>query len=340
MKIRVLTSGILATVQDLGRPQWRSNGVPLSGAADTLSHRLTNFLVGNEGSAATLEIAGGGFLANVEKPGWMAVCGAGGQFFVDKKEIGNGRLVFAPKGSELEIRANPKGNFTYLATPGGWDVSEVLGSRSICLSAGFGGFEGRGLRKEDVLSAADSSDNLKSSNELREGKVWVSKWFVNSPTFRKLSTFGKFDNVIRALPGSEFHWWGETQQQRFFNTPFIVSKQRDRMGVRLETVSGDSTFGKLDSMLSTAVAPGTVQVPPDGQPIALLADAQTTGGYPRIAQVVAVDIPRLAQIPTGKIIQFQQVALEEAEELFFGQENLLQKIRLSLQYRWLEKMMQ
>lgn len=93
-------------------------------------------------------------------------------------------------------------------------------------------------------------------------------------------------------------------------------------------------------MLSTAVAPGTVQVPPDGQPIALLADAQTTGGYPRIAQVVAVDIPRLAQIPTGKIIQFQQVALEEAEELFFGQENLLQKIRLSLQYRWLEKMMQ
>jgi len=330
MKIRVLAPGLLATVQDLGRPEWRSSGVPLGGAADTWSHRLANFLVGNDGGVATLEIAGGGFRATVEKAGKLAVCGTGGQFFVNNTAIGNGRLVLAPKGSELEIRANPDGNFTYLATPGGWDVPAVLGSRSTCLSAGFGGLEGRGLRKGDVLWAADSSDDLKSSDELHGGKVWVSKWFVSSPTF------GKFDNVIRTLPGPESHWWDETQQQQFYNTPFLISKQRDRMGVRLETASSDSTFrkyptfGKLDTMLSTAVCPGTVQVPPDGQPIALLADAQTTGGYPRIAQVVAVDIPRLAQILSGKTVRFQQVTLEEAESLFFEQENLLRKIRLSL----------
>ncbi len=317
-------------MQDLGRPQWHLNGVPLGGAADTLSHRLANFLVGNDGRAATLEIAGDGFRATVENAGKLSVCGAGGRFLVDKTSIGNGRLVFAPKGSELEIRANPDGNFTYLATPGGWDVPEVLGSRSACLSASFGGLEGRGLRKGDVLWAADSSDDFKSSDELRGGKVWVSKWFVNLPTFQNLTTFGKFDNVIRTLPGAEFHWWDETQQQQFFNTPFLISKQRDRMGVRLETASNGSTFGKFDTMLSTAVCPGTVQVPPDGQPIALLADAQTTGGYPRIAQVVAVDIPRLAQIPSGKAVLFQQITLEEAESLFFEQENLLRKIRLSL----------
>lgn len=321
MKIRVLTPGLLATVQDLGRSEWRSSGVPLGGAADTWSHRVANFLVGNEGRATTLEIAGDGFRATVEKAGKLAICGTGGQFFVNNTAIGNGRLVFAPKGSELEIRANPDGNFAYLATPGGWDAPAVLGSRSTCLPAGFGGLEGRGLRKGDVLWAADSSDNLKSSDELHEGKVWVSKWFVNSPTFRK------FDNVIRALPGPEFHWWDETQQQQFFKTPFLISKQRDRMGVRLEE---PSTFGKVDTMLSTAVCPGTVQVPPDGQPIALLADAQTTGGYPRIAQIIAVDIPLLAQIPSGKAVLFQQITLEEAESLFFEQENLLRKIRLSL----------
>jgi len=321
MKITVLTPGILTTVQDLGRPPWRSSGVPLGGAADTWSHRLANFLVGNEDSATTLEIAGGGFLAHIEKSGWLAVCGAGGQFFIDKKEMGNGRLVFAPKGSQLEIRANPDGNFTYLATPGGWDVPEVLGSRSTCLSAGFGGLDGRGLRKGDVLRASSTHSPGDSRSLGEYTRPIVSRWFVNSPTF------GKPDFVLRVLPGPEFHWWDKTEQQQFFNTSFVVSKQRDRMGVRLES---NPTFGKFDTMLSTAVCPGTVQVPPDGQPIVLLADAQTTGGYPRIAQVVAVDIPRLAQIPSGKTILFQRVTLEEAEELFFEQENLLRKIRLSL----------
>jgi antagonist of KipI len=361
LKIKVLTSGTLATVQDLGRPEWRSSGVPLGGAADTLSHRLANFLVGNDDRAATIEIAGGGFSAQIRRAGCLAVCGAGGQFFIDKKEMGSGRLVFVPGGSELEIKADGEGNYAYLATLGGWDVPEVLGSRSTYLSADFGGLEGRGLRKGDVLASlqrgvifeerkSDISDWVEMSPLLRRddtstlrSEIWVSKWFVNLTTFRKLSNF-EDDATLRVLPGPEFHWWEKAQQQQFFNTPFFVSKQRDRMGVRLETtlsVSNLTTFEKLSNlgnlgetktMLSTAVAPGTVQVPPDSQPIALLADAQTTGGYPRIAQVVAVDIRRLAQIPSGKTVRFQLIALEDAERLFFEQENLLRKIQLAL--RW------
>lgn len=322
MTIHILSPGTLASVQDLGRPEWRASGVPLGGAADTLSHRLANFLVGNDAQAATLEIAGGNFRAAVTAGGWLAVGGAGGRFFVDKKEVGNGRLVCAPKGAEVNIRANEAGNYAYLATPGGWDVPEVLDSRSTCLSASFGGFEGRGLRKGDVLKAVYSSDDLKLPDELDSGKIGVSKWFLNPPN-------GGDSAAIRVLPGPEIQCWDAKEQEQFFDTPFIISAQRDRMGLRLET---NPTFGKSGTMLSTTVAPGAVQVPPDGQPIVLLADAQTTGGYPRIAQVVAVDIPRLAQMPIGKTVRFQQVDLDEAEQLFFEQENLLQKIQLALRF--------
>jgi len=322
LKIKVLTSGTLATVQDLGRLNWRSNGVPLGGAADTSSHRLANFLVKNDGSTATLEIAGGGFRAQVEEAGFFAVCGAGGQIFIDKKNVGNGRLVFAPEGSEIEIRATQEGNYAYLAVAGGWDVPQVLGSRSTCLSASFGGLEGRGLRKGDELRSICPADEADSK------KIWSSKWFVSDPTFRKLATFGKLGSTaIRVLPGPEIHWWDAKEQEQFFTAPFVVSKQRDRMGVRLEA---NLTFRKSGTMLSTAVAPGTVQVPPNGQPIALLADAQTTGGYPRIAQVIAVDIPRLAQIPSGQTVYFQKVSLEEAERLFFEQENFFKKLQLAV----------
>jgi antagonist of KipI len=327
MKIKTLTPGLLSTIQDLGRPNWRSNGVPLGGAADVASHRMANLLVKNDGSAATLEIAGGGFRAQVEEAGFFAVCGAGGQIFIDKKNVGNGRLVFAPKDSEIEIRATQEGNYAYLAVAGGWDVPEVLGSRSTCLSASFGGLEGRALQKGDVLQATYSSGDSKSSDEYR------SKWFV------KIPIFGNSDaHAIRALPGPEFHRWNKSEQERFFDTPFFVSKQRDRMGVRLEISSPlPPPKGEKPEMLSTAVAPGTVQVPPDGRPIALLADAQTTGGYPRIAQIIAVDIPRLAQIPSGQTARFQKVNLEEAERVFFEQEIFFKKLQLALSYLRYEK---
>ena len=326
-------------MQDLGRPDWRSDGVPLCGAADTTSHRFANFLVGNEAAAASLEIAGGSFAAQTEQAGWLAVGASGGQCFIDKKEMGCWRLFFVPKGVTLEIRPGPDSNYAYLAVPGGWDVPEVLGSKSTCLSAGFGGLDGRGLRKGDMLKAAISQVEFDPPGEFQSGKVWASRWFVGDPLYQKLSTSGKPGIVIRVLSGPEMHWWSAVEQEYFFKTPFVVSARRDRMGVGLNVDSSASsfrklpTFGKLESLLSTAVSPGAVQVPPDGQPFVLLADAQTTGGYPRIAQVIAVDIPRLAQISMGQVVYFQKVTLEEAERLFFEQENMLRKIQLALRWR-------
>ncbi|MBV6440848.1 MAG: KipI antagonist [Saprospiraceae bacterium] len=334
MKIRIITPGLLATVQDLGRPQWRSDGVPLGGAADAVSHRIANFLVGNKAGAATLEIAGGRFTAQVEQPGWLAVAGADGQFLTDEKEVGFGRLVFAPNGASLDIRPGSGCNYAYLAVSGGWDVPEVLNSKSTCLAAGFGGWEGRVLRKGDVLSAADAPPESEMQGGLQHESVRSSNWFAGNPFFRKMMTPGSRTIVIRVLAGPEIHWWSETQQEQFFKTPFTVSARRDRMGVRLD--AEDAVFGKTEIMLSTAVCPGAIQVPPDGHPFVLLADAQTTGGYPRIAQVIAVDIPRLVQIPPGQGVCFQKVTLEEAERLFFEQENMLQKIQLALRWRALK----
>lgn len=329
MKIKIVSPGLLSTVQDLGRPDWRSSGVPLGGAVDTTSHRLANFLVGNEKDAATLEIAGGSFAAQVQRAGWLAVCGSGGQWSVDKKAMDFGRLLFMPSGTTLEINPGPGSNYTYLAVPGGWDVPEVLGSKSTCLSAGFGGFEGRSLQNGDMLK---SQDKINLTGQFLPDNLWASPWFVGDLVFRNLSTFGKPGSVIRVLSGPESNWWSAAQQEQFFKISFVISMQRDRMGVRLEN-SSSLRSPKERIMLSTAVSPGAVQVPPGGQPIILLADAQTTGGYPRIAQVIAVDIPRLAQIPTGQTIYFQKVTLEEAERLFFEQENLLQKIQLALRWK-------
>ncbi len=310
----------------MGRPARLPDGVPSGGAADTFSHRLANYLVGNEAGAATVEVAGG-FAAFTAHAGRLAYVGAGGALWLDKTEVPAGRTVFVPAGALLQVRPLPGGNYGYLATPGGWDVPEVLDSRSTCLAAGFGGVDGRALRKGDVLNACSSPDDSGSSDEYMPGKIVVNNWFVFDPLPRMPANA----NVIRVLPGPENDWWQEADERRFFNTDFAVSSQRDRMGVRLDGPS--IPVAKKSALLSTAVMPGTVQVPPGGRPIVLLADAQTTGGYPRIAQVVAVDIPRLAQMPAGQVVRFQKITLDEAERLYFERENLLRKIQLALQFK-------
>jgi antagonist of KipI len=326
LKINILNPGLLSTVQDVGRPQSRDQGIPAGGAADLRSHRAANLLVGNTASAASVETAGGPFRARVERAGMLAVFGAGGDFCLNGKPLENGRAVLALAGSEIEIRPNAGGNFAYLATPGGWEVPEILGSRSTCLAAGFGGFEGRALRAGDLLSGRA----VAPKSDFAQPKYWLG-----ARAFQDLAAAEWTGaTVIRSLAGPESDWWGEAARAAFFGGVFRVSRQRNRMGARLECPSGDvlhSPEGR--NLLSTAVAAGTVQVPPDGQPIALLADAQTTGGYPRIAQVIAVDIPRLAQTPAGQSLVFQEVSLEEAEHLFFQEENLFRKIQLALRFQ-------
>ncbi len=315
-------------MQDLGRPNWRSSGVPAGGAADINSHRLANLLVANDETAATLEWAGGSWAATVEEGGWIAHCGAGGSMFANGKPIPSDRTVFVPALTVLEIRPAPNGCYSYLAVGGGWDVPLVLGSRSTCLAAHFGGLEGRALQKGDLLQNIDKAaypdfgSGMPLFIESRES-LWISPWFLQLPR--------PAANILRVVPGPEWSHWTTKQQEQFFEMPFQVSGRRDRMGVRLQpSLPEKFKLLKSVSMHSTAVAQGAIQVPPDGWPIVLLADAQTTGGYPRIGQLAVVDIPAMAQLPAGKEVHFQQITLEEAKQLFSGQERKMHLLQYAL----------
>lgn len=258
----------------------------------------------------------------MERAGWLVAACEPGQLRINRQVAAPWRLLWAPAGARLEMQPGRLRNYACLATPGGWDVPVVLGSRSTCLAAAFGGLEGRALRPDDVLAGIGVPDWPEPRGPFSD--FWESPFFIDP------SVFGALQGVVRVLPGPEASWWGASRREQFCQTPFVVSARRDRMGLRLE---GEAIVpDRQATMLSEAVGPGVVQVPPDGQPFVLLADAQTTGGYPRIAQVIAVDIPVLAQISNGQTIRFQEVTLDEAERLFFEREKMLQKIQLAL--RW------
>jgi len=314
----ILNPGLCATIQDLGRPYWLAYGVPSGGAADTLSHRLANYLIGNSANAATIEVTGG-FSAQVEDGVWLGFAGFGGQLWIDGRAVPpGGRSLYLPAGARLEIKPNVAGVFSYLSALGGWDVPQVLGSASNCLAAGFGGLEGRPLRVGDCLTASQSI--YKQAHD----KLWISPWFVRPEVFYTVGP----PETLRVMPGPEWDFWPPAEQKNLFQTDWLLTPRRDRMGMRLQ---GNALSCPADStMLSTGVTVGAVQVPPDGQPLILLADAQTTGGYPRIAQVIAADLPKIAQRPTASVVRFELCDLEEAEILFFAQERQLEHIRIAL----------
>lgn len=296
MEMKIIRGGMLTTVQDLGRAGVRGAGVPRGGAMDAFALRLANLLVGNVESAAALEMTLVGAEVEFLGDALVAVTGAdmGGM------EPWQPHVVAA--GTRLKFGAAKSGCRSYLAVAGGVDVAPVLGGRGTYLRAGLGGFEGRALRDGDRL-------RLGLAQAGRAGDHWridrrLLPAYSAAPTVR----------VLRGAQADEFagQWW---QQE------FTVSVQSDRMGIRLE---GDRLARSDGSeLISRAVLPGTIQVPADGQPIALMADAQTLGGYPQLAQVITVDLPLLAQVRPGDKVRFVETTLSEAHRLWLAREHAL-----------------
>lgn len=306
--------GAVATLQDLGRPQAAADGVPSSGAMDVWSHSIANYLVGNEANTATLECSGGRLSAWIEKGGAIALHGAGGALYLDGQPFPNGHHIQVPEGTLLEIRPTANGNFCYLAASGGWQVPLVFESASTYLDGGFGGYKGRSLEKGDVLLAAKTAPPK---------AIESSRWFFQSATIAQDSPL-----EIRILKGAEWRNWSNAQQKLFLETPAVISKNRTRQAVRLEVFA----FLKHDfgNMFSTAVVPGTIQIPPNDAPAILMADAQTTGGFPRIAQVISVDLPKIAQAKTAQLLQFRLVNIDEANRLLFERAALLRQLKIAI----------
>jgi antagonist of KipI len=326
MQIRIDIPGLLSTIQDGGRPLYRSQAVPVSGAMDTLSARLTNLAVGNTPKKAVVEFTYAAASFTTLTPVLIAWSGGGAVLQVGIKPLPANRPIFLPANTTVQLVRSPTGCRTYLAVAGGWDIPEIMGSSSTYLTAGFGGYFGRALQKGDVLNAHSSRSSLtqKIVAELTGDAIRFANWYLSSKTF-----LPPVHNIIRVMQGQECDWFTEDAITLFFSQPFTVGGQSNRMGYQLE----GSHLGKKTSpeLLSTAVMPGTVQVAGNGQPILLMADCQTTGGYTRIAQVAAVDMPLCGQLKPGDTVYFRKVSNAEAEKLYLERERKLAALALAIE---------
>lgn len=307
MEIKIIRAGMQATVQDLGRTGHRAEGVPASGAMDSCALRIANALVGNPENAAAIEFAFVGPTLAFSEDTWVALGGA------ECEGLPSWRLHRVPVGAALEIGPCVRGCRGYLAVSGGIDVPMVLGSRSTYLRGGFGGFEGRALRKGDVLRTLAGPG---VSRELGGGSA---NWRIDPRVLPPYSS----EPTVRVVEGVD-----ADVGRGWIEEVFRVSPQSDRMGLRLKSERPLTTNRR--ELLSTAVAPGTVQLPPDGQLLVLMADAQTIGGYPQIAHVISVDLPLLAQLRPGDRVRFSVVNLEEAHRLALAREHALSLLKQGL----------
>lgn len=327
MSIRVLKPGLLTTVQDLGRTGFQKYGVIVGGAMDPFACRVANALVGNDESAAALEITLVGPTLRFDSTLLISICGADLSPTIDGQAVPLWRPVVVKEGSLLRFGAARHGARCYLAVSGGFDLPQALGSYSTYLRAGIGGFQGRALSEGDVLEVRPSNNLGRAiANKLaaaaKDAPFASTRWHVSydmMPDYRP-------DPVVRAVEGPQMHGFDPESVADFFAGTFQVLPQSDRMGYRLK----GEPIRPADpaELISEPVAFGTVQVPPDGNPIVLMADRQTTGGYPKIAQVITVDLPLIAQVQIGGSIRFRPVSLREAQELYWIAET---------EWEWLKK---
>jgi antagonist of KipI len=319
-QITILRAGPLTSVQDLGRSKHRALGVSRSGALDLFAAQIANLLVANPAEAALLEMTLGGAWLRFNDPRKVAWCGGDFAVQIAESNIPAGRPTIVRPGEELKMVASQRGCRAWLAIAGGVEVPAVLGSCSTDLRSGFGGHAGRKLQDGDQLS-------LGKAASLGSATGRVAPWGA-PPEWAQTAMRAP---VLRVVRGAEWEIFTDEAQAAFLQKPFAVSAQADRMGVRLQ----GAELARKDKreMLSEAVAPGTVQVANDGQPILLLGDCQTIGGYPKIAHVITVDLPAAAQLQPNDIVHFEEVPPAEATALFLARENDLQLFRVGLGLR-------
>ncbi|WP_158289564.1 5-oxoprolinase subunit PxpB [Paenibacillus flagellatus] len=308
--------GVLATVQDGGRAGSQRLGVSAGGAADGFALRAANALAGNAPDAAALELTLGGFALRFAADALVAVAGGGSAPTVDGEPLPRWRAVFVRRGAQLAFAPAASGCRAYLAVAGGFAVPAVLGSRGTHVPAGIGGLDGRPLRAGDVLplgAAPPAATGLLAALRRRAdaaGAAWAAAPWGVSPY--ALPAYADRP-VVRVTPGPEYGRFAPDVRRLLVAAPFVVSPRSDRMGCRLDgpRLALDGAGG----LLSEPVTAGTIQVPPDGGPVVLLADRQTTGGYPRIAQVAEADVPLLAQARPGTEVRFEMIGAAESERL-------------------------
>lgn len=328
MEIKLHKAGPFSTIQDLGRLDFLSSGVPSSGAMDTASARCANAALGNTHEAAVIEFTYAHAEIEILSDMLLAYSGHGAALVSGAHTLPKDRPLALQSGTQLQLIPDGIGCRIYVAAPGGWAVPLLMGSRSTYLPAAIGGLNGRLLQRDDVLRASTWENKHRTLfHHLRDRNRMHPQWAIK-PMWRT----HEGTQVIRALRGPEADWFTAESQQQFFSALFEVDHNSSRMGYILQGNPLQKT--QEYEMLSTAVAPGTIQIPGNGQPILLMADCQTTGGYPRIAQVAAVDLPRCGQLKPGDRIYFQEISIAEAEKLYIDQENHYKHMKQAIDFKY------
>jgi len=300
--------GSFTTVQDKGRFGYQKMGVPVSGVLDTFAGTVANLLVGNPEESAVLEITVAGPRLECLREIDVALAGAEMGATLNKQPVPCWESFRVSPGDILKIQQVKSGCRAYLAVSGGIDVPEVLGSRSTYVGGKLGGYQGRPLKKGDILRCGEGGF---LDVPRRIPSAWIPRY---SPEI-----------LLRAIPGPQDDYFHEEGLVRFFQTEYRISTNANRMGYRLQGPSIPQRENMPASIISDPSISGSVQIPADGQPIILLVE-QTMGGYTKIATVISTDIPRIAQAIPGNCVRFEEVTLERAHSLYREQKELLQNI--------------
>jgi|TARA_B110000438_G_scaffold285718_1_gene316119 antagonist of KipI len=305
MSLIVLKPGLQSTIQDLGRYNYSHFGISASGAADPLSLKIGNLIVGNKESASAIEmtIIGGEFQFDSEC--YIAISGSEFEASLDNNYITNQKAIDVKKGQILSFGQAKTGARAYLCIQGGIDVDNYLSSKSTHILSGIGGYLGQPISKGDVLSFGINKNSIKPI------------------IFRQLLDMNT--SKIRVISGLQNDFFDDKAWSSFISNPFTVSNSSNRMGIRLD---GNKILSNIESEIITEGVPlGAIQVPGSGDPIISFVEHQTTGGYPKIANVIIADIHKVGQLKPGDKFQFNLVSKEEAEELRLEQMSFIKNLK-------------
>lgn len=305
MSLIVLKPGLQSTIQDLGRYNYSHFGISASGAADPLSLKIGNLIVGNKESASAIEmtIIGGEFQFDSEC--YIAISGSEFEASLDNNYITNQKAIDVKKGQILSFGQAKTGARAYLCIQGGIDVDNYLSSKSTHILSGIGGYLGQPISKGDVLSFGINKNSIKPI------------------IFRQLLDMNT--SKIRIISGLQSNFFDDKAWSSFISNLFTVSNSSNRMGIRLD---GNKILSNIESEIITEGVPlGAIQVPGSGDPIISFVEHQTTGGYPKIANVIIADIHKVGQLKPGDKFQFNLVSKEEAEELRLEQMSFIKNLK-------------
>lgn len=310
MGIRVTQPGLLTTVQDLGRTKGLAQGFSPSGVMDQWSAIQGNLLVNNVENEAVLEYSILGPTVTFSTPAVIAVTGGVVNAKLNGTQIHENQAIEVNSEDVLEIGPLTQGRYGYLAVSGGLQVDSILASKATSLRYGLGGFKGRALKTGDFLATVEPKPVIA---EPEKRKIAVSSHDTDQTV------------LIRVTEGPQFAQFDAETITAFTNQQFKISKNADRMGLRLE--GQPLSVANVPEMLSEATVAGGIQVPKNGQPIVLMADRQTTGGYPVIGVVASVDLPTIAQLVPGQVVRFKMISLTQSQQALADQKAQLKQIK-------------